>query len=473
MLKERAREIALLVALVDSLLLLSAFTIAYFFRVTILGPALGDKGLAPWWAFSWIVLVSIPLLIFLFRRAGLYDSLRRRGNAEVLWLTLKPFGIAFAVTGLLVFLTQDKTYSRAVFFGYFALGSVLVCAEKLLIRLAAKGARRRGYNTRHVLIVGANEDAHAIAQLIQDSPDLGYQVEGHLIGFDDRVVPLDPLPLLGHVRDLPRFLDHSPVDEVIIAVPAPELPEYAPVIRQCEEVGVTIHLKLDRFGSLLSRAYPSNLGEFPLVTLSSTPHAAVDVLAKRMIDLLIGTFVVILLSPVMLFTWLAIRLTSSGPALFRQVRMGLNGRPFVLYKFRSMRHDAEDDLPALSDRNEMDGPVFKMKRDPRVTWLGRIMRRWSLDELPQLFNVLKGDMSLVGPRPPIPDEVGRYERWQKRRLSMKPGLTCLWQVNGRNEVDFETWMKLDMEYIDNWSVGLDLKILARTIPAVLTARGAR
>ncbi len=169
---------------------------------------------------------------------------------------------------------------------------------------------------------------------------------------------------------------------------------------------------------------------------------------------------------------LAIRLTSSGQVLFRQVRCGLNGRRFTLYKFRTMVEDAERRRPELHHLNEMDGPVFKVRRDPRVTRLGRLLRRYSLDELPQLWNVLSGTMSLVGPRPAIPEEVAQYQRWQRRRLSMRPGLTCLWQISGRNDLDFDRWMELDLEYIDSWSPLLDLKILARTVPVVLSGRGA-
>jgi lipopolysaccharide/colanic/teichoic acid biosynthesis glycosyltransferase len=176
--------------------------------------------------------------------------------------------------------------------------------------------------------------------------------------------------------------------------------------------------------------------------------------------------------PVLLVVWIAIRLGEGGAVLFRQRRCGLNGRVFTLYKFRTMVEGAEERLEEVAHLNEMNGPVFKSSRDPRITWLGRWLRRFSLDELPQLWNVLKGDMSLVGPRPPIPEEVARYERWQRRRLAMKPGLTCLWQIRGRNEIDFEEWMRLDLEYIDNWSPWLDLKILLRTVPVVLSGRGA-
>jgi exopolysaccharide biosynthesis polyprenyl glycosylphosphotransferase len=195
---------------------------------------------------------------------------------------------------------------------------------------------------------------------------------------------------------------------------------------------------------------------------------------RRLLDLALACLMLLVVGPLlMLPAAILIKLTSRGPVLFKQKRCGLNGRQFVMYKFRSMVDNAEQLRVELESLNEMDGPVFKSSRDPRITGIGKILRRFSIDELPQLFNVLRGDMSLVGPRPPLPGEVARYERWQRRRLSMKPGITCLWQVSGRNEVSFEDWMKLDLDYIDNWSLLLDLKILLKTIPVVLLGRGAR
>jgi len=194
---------------------------------------------------------------------------------------------------------------------------------------------------------------------------------------------------------------------------------------------------------------------------------------KRLMDILTAFAGLLVSVPLMVIIAVLIKLESKGPVLFRQTRAGLNGRRFVLLKFRSMVDDAEHQRAALEVLNEMSGPVFKLTRDPRVTRVGAFLRRTSLDELPQLWNVLKGDMSLVGPRPPLPSEVKRYERWQRRRLSMKPGLTCLWQTSGRNEVDFDEWMRLDMEYIDTWSLTKDVKIILKTIPAVLFARGAK
>jgi exopolysaccharide biosynthesis polyprenyl glycosylphosphotransferase len=214
------------------------------------------------------------------------------------------------------------------------------------------------------------------------------------------------------------------------------------------------------------------LDGMPILTYSTTPTNVLQLFAKRAIDVTVSVSLLVIALPVILAIAAAIKLSSSGAVLFRQTRCGLNGRVFTLYKFRTMVEDAEHRRRDLQHLNEMDGPVFKLRRDPRVTVVGRWLRRFSLDELPQLWNVLRGDMSLVGPRPPIPEEVAQYQRWQRRRLSMKPGLTCLWQISGRNEVDFDRWMQLDLEYIDSWSPMLDFKILLKTIPAVLSGRGA-
>jgi exopolysaccharide biosynthesis polyprenyl glycosylphosphotransferase len=213
---------------------------------------------------------------------------------------------------------------------------------------------------------------------------------------------------------------------------------------------------------------------FPLLSFSTTPTNEALMFVRRILDVILASFILVVFGPlVMLPAAILIRLTSSGPILFKQTRCGLNGRQFVMHKFRSMVNNAEQLRVELEGLNEMDGPVFKSSRDPRITTVGKIIRRFSIDELPQIFNVLRGDMSLVGPRPPLPAEVARYERWQRRRLSMKPGMTCLWQISGRNEVSFDDWMKLDLTYIDNWSLMLDLKILLKTVPVVLLGRGAK
>jgi exopolysaccharide biosynthesis polyprenyl glycosylphosphotransferase len=253
-----------------------------------------------------------------------------------------------------------------------------------------------------------------------------------------------------------------------------ELGRFEDVFLLCEEVGVKTRLVLDFFPHVLARVELEELEGTPLLTFSTTPEDDLAFLLKRSLDVALSVAIGVVSIVPLAVAAVLIKLTSRGPVLFRQTRCGLNGRPFTLLKLRTMVEGAESRLGDVRHLNEHDGPVFKAAKDPRVTWFGRLIRRFSFDELPQVWNVLKGEMSLVGPRPPLPEEVARYERWQRRRLSMKPGVTGLWQVSGRNDItDFDEWLQLDLAYIDNWSLSLDAKILLRTIPTVLSGKGAR
>jgi exopolysaccharide biosynthesis polyprenyl glycosylphosphotransferase len=250
--------------------------------------------------------------------------------------------------------------------------------------------------------------------------------------------------------------------------------EVEKAILACEVEGIEAWLVADFVKTSIARATIDEFHGKPVLVFRTTPDVSWQLVCKRLIDVIGSVAGLIVLGPfVMLPTAIAIKLTSPGPILFRQKRSGLHGRLFTMYKFRSMVTNAEMIRAELEAFNEMSGPVFKMKEDPRITSVGRFLRKTSVDELPQLWNVLMGNMSLVGPRPPIPGEVQQYDPWHRRRLSMKPGLTCLWQISGRNQIGFEQWMKLDLQYIDNWSLWLDLTILFRTIPVVLGGIGAR
>ena len=282
--------------------------------------------------------------------------------------------------------------------------------------------------------------------------------------------------IFGNVADLRRILEagsnDEPVDEIVFAVTRKKLDEMKQIFLFCEELGIRTRVALNFFQNRVARIELEELEGVPFLTFTTTPSNESQLAFKRASDVVVSALLLLIAAPMIVVVAAVIRVTSPGSVLFRQRRIGLNGRMFMLYKFRTMianAHELRDDVLHL---NEMNGPVFKAKSDPRITPVGRFLRRFSLDELPQLWNVFKGDMSLVGPRPPIPEEVASYHRWHRRRLSMKPGLTCLWQVSGRNDIDFDRWMQLDLQYIDNWSPSLDLKILLRTIPAVLSGRGA-
>jgi len=280
------------------------------------------------------------------------------------------------------------------------------------------------------------------------------------------------LPVVCRVGELPDYLTREVVDEVVLSVATRQLGELEEVLLRCQELGVRVRLALRPFPHLQPRVEVEQVNGVPLLTFATTPTSPLALFTKRVLDVGVAAATLLFTAALWPFVALAIKLTSRGPVLYRQERCGLRGRRFELLKFRTMVEGAEGMQPQLAHLNVMDGPVFKVPDDPRVTSVGRWLRRSSLDELPQLVNVLKGDMALVGPRPPIPEEVAQYQPWQRRRLAMKPGLTCLWQVSGRSEVDFATWMAMDLAYIDTWSLWLDFKILALTVPAVLGGRGA-
>ena len=358
------------------------------------------------------------------------------------------------------------------FLGLFALFAwILLC----LFRLNAGRllGMFRGFMAPHyVMVAGVGEPARRLAEEIANAADYGVRLTGFLAD-ENETVPEEIAARhpVHRLSELPELLRRHVIDEIIFAVESRRLAELEEIFLLCDEEGVRTRVAVDFFPHANSKVYLDRLGSSPLLTFSATPHDEIRLLVKRITDVALAGAALVLLCPFMLLIALLIRLTSPGPAIFRQTRCGLNGRTFVFYKFRSMCQDAEAMRAAVAHMNERT-TVFKIPNDPRLTAIGGVLRKFSIDEWPQLWNVLKGDMSLVGPRPPLPEEVAHYQRWQRRRLRMRPGLTCLWAVNGRDGLDFETWMRLDMQYIDSWSLGLDWSILLRTIPHVLSGRGA-
>ena len=271
--------------------------------------------------------------------------------------------------------------------------------------------------------------------------------------------------------DLQEVIREKVVDEVIVACPRSMLASIGPVVAVCATAGIPMTLLSDLYGDYLPPPRVTHFGSLAALSFAPVHHSRTKLMVKRLVDVVGSSALLLLSAPVIGLAALAIRLDTKGPAFFRQVRCGMNGRHFKIVKLRSMTEDAENQKALLMGQNEMDGPVFKIRDDPRVTRVGRLLRRISLDELPQLWNVLKGDMSLVGPRPPVPIEVAEYATFDRRRLSMRPGITCLWQVNGRNDIGFADWVKLDLEYIDSWSLSQDMKILVKTFPAIVRGTG--
>jgi exopolysaccharide biosynthesis polyprenyl glycosylphosphotransferase len=376
-----------------------------------------------------------------------------------------------AISVVLIQYSLRLDLSRSFLALFLASTWMLLCLFRLNASRLVGVVRREFGQAQHIMIVGTGDRALGIARQLEEAVNHTEKLTGFLADSADATsaISLAKTYPVHTLADLPELLKKHVIDEIIFAVDSRRLAELEEVFLLCDEEGVRTRVAMDFFPHVNSRIYFDRLGPLPLLVFSATPHDELRLLVKRLTDILLAGAALVLLFPFMLVIAVLIRLTSPGPALFRQERCGLNGRRFMFYKFRSMCENA-DAMRASVEHLSTRQLALKIPNDPRLTPVGRWLRKFSVDEWPQLWNVLKGDMSLVGPRPAIPQEVELYERWQRRRLRMRPGLTCLWAVSGRDAVDFETWMRLDMQYIDNWSLALDWKIILRTIPQVLSGR---
>jgi exopolysaccharide biosynthesis polyprenyl glycosylphosphotransferase len=378
--------------------------------------------------------------------------------------------VAFAVFAG-IFFSKLAWVSRLLTGLYFLVALTLMVSSRLLLRVVAHAAGTTGNPVRYYAVVGSGELAAEIIGKLRSHPEWAMRLAGFVL--EEGAQAVDPnCVILGQVNDLGTILEEHVLDDVVFAVPRERLHAIEDAVKICEEQGVGVMIALDvlRFGN--ARMSVGDLNGLPMLALTRAPSDELALAAKRIFDIAVSATVLLLLSPVLGALAIALKFDSPGPVFFKQRRVGLQGRTFNIYKFRSMYLDAEARLESLRAQNEMSGPVFKMKNDPRITRIGRFIRKTSLDEFPQFWNVLRGEMSVVGPRPPLPAEVRQYKRWQRRRLSVKPGITCVWQISGRNNIDFDRWMELDLEYIDQWSLWNDIQICIKTIPAVLGNRGA-
>jgi exopolysaccharide biosynthesis polyprenyl glycosylphosphotransferase len=411
-----------------------------------------------------------------FSSFGLYSTKRlSRRWAEVLDIA-KATTLACAIVFAVALLLRIQMVTPLFILTFWAASTLAGAISRLLVRSLLRGIRRRGRDLRQMVVVGTNARAICFARNLELQPELGYRIVGFV---DGQWAGLPGFartgyPVVSDLAGFPRFLREHVVDEVVIALPMESsYGQAARIAALCEEQGVIVRLLSDLFNLRLARSRAEEFEGTPVITLYTGSPDGWQHLVKRALDVSLSLAALLLLSPLFLLVTLVVKLTSPGPALFVQERVGLNKHRFRLYKFRTMVADAERRMREVEPLNEVPGPVFKIRNDPRLTPVGKFLRKTSIDELPQLFNVLKGDMSLVGPRPmAVRDYQGFDQDWQRRRFSVRPGITCLWQVNGRSSVPFERWMELDIQYIDQWSLGLDLKILAKTIPAVIKGAGA-
>lgn len=389
--------------------------------------------------------------------------------SDQLYKIIKAYSYAVLITIGIAFMLKIVAYSRAIVFGFWLGGIVLSGIIHLTKRLVFVNYARQGKIVRNVLVVGAGKIGSTIADEFLSNPTLGYRVVGFID--DGPKKRVNALSVLGKSNDILSIVRNNEIDEIIVTISS-ERKLVNELIQQLRKFDVQIKIIPDMYNMMTTSIEFGQINALPYVTLVKTPMRGVGQIIKRLFDVVVTSILLVFVSPILIITAISIKLDSKGPVLYRQQRIGKNGQMLHMFKFRSMIVNADEQKELLDAQNEADGPVFKIKNDPRVTKVGRFIRKYSIDELPQLFNVLKGEMSLVGPRPPVPSEVEKYGDWEWRRLEVVPGITGLWQVSGRSDLSFQQWVNLDVYYIENWSLVLDLKILLKTVPTVLKGEGA-
>lgn len=424
-------------------------------------------------AIAAMILVVWHLVFSLF---GFYHSTRLATLRSLISDTAKAMTVATLCLAVVAQLFRIRMATPRFLVLFWVLSSISVLSTRVIIRYLLYTLRRRGLNLRYVLILGTNSRAIEFAERITAKPELGYRVLGFV---DDEWPGLQEFGKSAHTLccnfdDLAEYLRRNMIDEVAIYLPLQSFYKHtSQVVALCEQHGIVVRFDSDIFNLKIARSRADDFDGYSHITAYARSLDGWPILAKRAFDVVASCVLLAFLAPLLAIVALLVKCTSEGPILFLQERVGVNKRRFRIYKFRTMVSNAEKMLAELETQNEVAGPVFKIKNDPRLTPIGKYLRRTSIDELPQLFNVLKGDMSLVGPRPlPLRDYEGFNKDWQRRRFSIRPGITCLWQVNGRSSISFEQWMQLDLQYMDEWSLWLDLRILVRTVPAVLKGLGA-
>lgn len=471
MLREKYKLLSNLLKAADLLSVTAAFFISVYVRNTVFTASRGDINLHE---HLHLLELALPIFFVSFHCAGLYRMIRIPPLIEELRHVL--VATFWSMVGILVlsFALRYIFVSRLFFAVFIATSFLLVAGVRLLGRLLLRSARRRGFNSRNLLIIGTGKRAAEIYGTLQENSHWGFRSLGFIAESGAAARTKEGLAekgLQGHVRgglgDLTGLLQSEVVDGVVFALSHERLSEFKSAFDSCAELGIPIYVYARPFDDYAGPVMVEDFAGIPLISFPQTRPDDYQLFFKRVLDIMVSACGLLVLLPLLPSIAMLIKITSDGPVFFSQTRVGKNGRLFKLYKFRTMVKEAEQLRADLSGLNEIDGPAFKMALDPRITPVGAWLRRSSIDEFPQFWNVFLGDMSLVGPRPPLPSEVAQYEKWHRRRLSIKPGLTCLWQVSGRHRIDFKNWMKLDLQYIDSWSWWSDVKIILRTIPALL------
>ncbi len=443
-------------------------------------------------AFAEIILVTAVIHTLIYLQCGLRDRVKPSADVTVLINNFKSeikYTLAFVAFVYVLNVQLAKPFVITFLAFNTILQAIPVIIQQWIARIVSQRREREFFGhgrgssdvlnvtsasrdtRRKALIYGAGENGKRVVEMLTENP----QSDITPIGFIDcrkrGLWSFRDVALIGGIESLQRTALEGQVDLLFMAAEPEDLQDSQRVFELAEQMGIPVCVLPHIYRTRISACHLERFNGQPALVYSSARPKSVSTLAKETVDRLVAGIGLIAISPLLALTAIAVKMTSKGPALFKQTRLGQNGAPFGVYKFRTMCVDAESKKKTLQQKNEMSGPMFKIKADPRITPLGKILRKYSVDELPQLINVLKGEMSLVGPRPALPKEVAKFSPWQRRKLAVKPGLTCIWQVSGRNNIDFEDWMKLDLEYIDNWSLWLDAKIIARTAPTVLKGTG--
>jgi exopolysaccharide biosynthesis polyprenyl glycosylphosphotransferase len=470
----RAPAWAYLKPLLDAVLFVAAFLIAYYLRYEVQWLRQVEA------AFVVSLRVYIPsiigltvTLVLVYWLEGAYRLTHGRTLLDEIAIAFRATLLGIAAVIVIVFIATPSYYSRLIF-GYTGIAAlVLVSASRSIERAIVNRRHRQGRGVERVLIVGVGDSGRAVMRAIMARPELGYKIVGFLDDDPDKAhVNIGPFEALGSTEALQGIIADRAIDQVIIALPSAFHRKIVQIARQCEAAGTRARIVPDLFRTAISSVVVENLDGIPVLEVREPSLHIWQRALKRLSDLVIAGLATVFVAPLYLLIAIAIKLDSPGPVIFCQTRVGRDQRQFVCFKFRTMYVDAEARLAELQDRNEADGPIFKIRDDPRRTRVGRLLRRTSLDELPQLWNVLRGEMSIIGPRPPIPAEVEKYEPWHLQRLDISPGITGLWQVSGRSDLTFDEMVLLDVYYIENWSPLLDLRIMVKTLPTVLFGSGA-
>jgi exopolysaccharide biosynthesis polyprenyl glycosylphosphotransferase len=461
------------VAVVDAVLINVAFFLAWYARYRLeLGAEVAAENYVEWSTYSSIELALTAVLLVVFRLQGLYRPRRGVSFVDEMGVVVNGTLIGIAVMIVAVFYVRPFGLSRLIFV-YALIAIVLLLGLARMIERGYQGhMRRRGRGLERIVVVGTGPQGLMIMQNLIAQPELGYQIVGFVD--DERSEDLGPFQALGRPEEIPTLVDQLQVDEVFIALPSADHARISHLLAALAERPVGVRIVPDFYDLSLNQVDITDVNGIPLIGLRDAQLSGGNLVLKRAIDVALSSLTLAVLALPLLLVALLIKLDSPGPVLVSQTRIGRGGRPFRFLKFRSMHQDADAQLHKVLhlDEARSGGRIFKSRNDPRITRVGRWLRRLSIDELPQLINVLRGDMSIVGPRPPFQWEVDKYEDWHCRRLDVLPGLTGLWQVSGRSNLTFDEMALLDIWYIENWSIGLDIKLMFRTVPAVLLGTGA-